>query len=174
MCLDQPTSWLSWCTAKTSHLALQQRHLSSCQDSSFHMEICLSANSTFSTFQKTKTKKKRGENVEMNAGIWSESDQLETTWCSHEGTFSFWHCFYSPQCSEPTVSHFRLLAHISFSAGIYTFSDSTSPWGKTGHKRNQKGDSLCVLKNPRRFSCFLPIRLTPSCLFWLLTSALRM
>lgn len=109
----------------------------------------------------------------MNAGIWSESDQLETTWCSHEGTFSFWHCFYSPQCSEATVSHFRLLAHISFSAGIYTFSDSTSPWGKTGHKRNQKGDSLCVLKNPRRFSCFLPIRLTPSCLFWLLTSVIE-
>lgn len=51
MCIDQPTSWLSSCTAKTSHLALNQRRLSSCQDSSFHTEMFASAECIWFMFQ---------------------------------------------------------------------------------------------------------------------------
>lgn len=177
MCIDQPTSWLSSCTAKTSHLALNQRRLSSCQDSSFHTEMFASAECIWFMFQINHLPKKHAfyrRQISKKGFFFfyvyggtgqCHANQSKTTCGATMRGRSLYDITFTILNAPRQLSHTSDCLNTPLplcerSAGIYTFWHPTTPCGKPGHKRCRKGDSLCVRARVcvHSTACVCPLR----------------
>lgn len=143
--LTGQSSRLAWCTAKTSHPAPQQRHLSSCQDSSFYLE-------PFSKFHiwllkkkksKPQSEKENGKREEM-LNFFQVYGHNVNSWRQHDAAMWGLVALYPQRSKALSHSSDIFISQCEPTVGIYNFSNSTSLWGKTRQKRNHKGSSsLC-------------------------------